>query len=96
MLSLPKTHLYVPDFIEEPVNKLLDAYRGFQRCEMPCDVTPMQVSTSSASAELALHKNTTFSISASARMELHKSTTFSLIKFFVQNCMTSAQHILLK
>lgn len=43
MLSLPKSHLYVPDFIAEPVNGLLDAYRAFQRCEMPCDVTPMQI-----------------------------------------------------
>ena len=45
MLSLPKSHLYVPDFIAEPVNGLLDAYRAFQRCEMPCDVTPMQASS---------------------------------------------------
>ncbi len=43
MLSLSKTHLFVPDFIAQPVNGLLDAYRAFQRCEMPCEVTPMQV-----------------------------------------------------
>ena len=43
MLSLSKTHLFVPDFIEQPVNGLLDAYRAFQRCEMPCEVTNMQV-----------------------------------------------------
>ncbi|DBA82267.1 TPA: hypothetical protein ACH3X2_000535 [Trebouxia sp. C0005] len=43
MLSLSKTHLFVPDFISQPVNALLDAYRAFQRCEMPCEVTPMQI-----------------------------------------------------
>ncbi len=43
MLSLSKTHLFVPDFIAQPVKGLLDAYRAFQRCEMPCEVTPMQV-----------------------------------------------------
>ena len=43
MLSMSKTHLFVPDFIAQPVNGLLDAYRAFQRCEMPCEITPMQV-----------------------------------------------------
>ncbi|DBA82948.1 hypothetical protein WJX77_000874 [Trebouxia sp. C0004] len=43
MLSLSRTHLFVPDFIAQPVNGLLDAYRAFQRCEMPCEVTPMQI-----------------------------------------------------
>lgn len=43
MLSMSKTHLFVPDFIAQPVNGLLDAYRAFQRCEMPCEITPMQI-----------------------------------------------------
>jgi len=53
MLSLSKTHLLVPDFIAQPVNGLLDAYRAFQRCEMPCEVTPMQVGH--RAAVFALH-----------------------------------------
>ena len=43
MLGLPPTQLYIPDFLEKPITGLLNAYRAFQRCEMPCDITPMQV-----------------------------------------------------
>ena len=43
MLGLPPTHLYIPDFLKEPITGLLNAYRAFQRCEMPCVVTPTQV-----------------------------------------------------
>lgn len=43
MLDLPPTRLFIPDFLEEPITGLLNAYRAFQRCEMPCEVTPMQV-----------------------------------------------------
>ena len=43
MLGLPPTRLYIPDFLEEPITGLLNAYRAFQRCEMPCVITPMQV-----------------------------------------------------
>ena len=51
MLGLSKTHLFVPDFLERPINGLLDAYRAFQRCEMPCEVTPLQVCYISPNAE---------------------------------------------
>lgn len=42
-MSMSKSHLFIPDFIAQPVNGLLDAYRAFQRCEMPCDITLLQI-----------------------------------------------------
>lgn len=43
MMSMSKSHLFIPDFIAQPVNGLLDAYRAFQRCDMPCDITLLQI-----------------------------------------------------
>ncbi|KAL3152705.1 hypothetical protein ABBQ38_012297 [Trebouxia sp. C0009 RCD-2024] len=43
MLGLPPTRLFIPDFLEGQITGLLNAYRAFQRCDMPCEVTPMQV-----------------------------------------------------
>lgn len=43
MLGLPPTRLFIPDFLEGQITGLLNAYRAFQRCDMPCEVTPMQI-----------------------------------------------------